>query len=124
VSPEPQTYRGRCHCSAVRFTLRSEPFRAALRCNCSMCTRKGALMSERYYGPDELIVEGTDALSVYHFGDRLVNHWFCRTCGIYPFHDVTTKPGHYRLNLGCVDGLDLLALEIRWVDGRSLPISD
>jgi hypothetical protein len=50
-----------------------------------------------------------------------VNHWFCRTCGVYPFHDVTDRPGHYRVNLGCVDGLDALGLAIDVLDGRSAP---
>ncbi len=77
----------------------------------------GAVMSSSYQPFQEL--EGADSLSVYRFGDREVNHYFCRTCGIYPFHDVVTTPGHYRVNLGCIDELDPLALDIRLLDGRS-----
>lgn len=30
----------------------------------------------------------------------------------------------YRVNLGCVEGLDTFALEIRRIDGRSVPLVD
>jgi hypothetical protein len=76
-------------------------------------------MSSQYVLPEnfeELV--GLEKLSVYLWGDELVNHYFCRTCGIYPFHDSPVKPGR-RVNLRCVDGLDLEALEIEILDGRS-----
>jgi hypothetical protein len=114
-----RTYLGRCHCGAVRFRLVSEAITQGKRCNCSICVRKGAVMSVRYFTPDEIRVEGGDALAVYQWGDKLVNHWFCRTCGIYTFHDATEMPGHYRVNLGCIDEIDPLSLAIELVDGRA-----
>ena len=114
-------YRGSCHCGAVRFRFRSEPITVGCRCNCSICVRKGAVMSTRYFAPedfDELV--GLATVHVYRFGDHMVNHYFCGVCGIYPFHDATTNPGHYRINLGCVDDVDTLSLEIQLLDGRSL----
>ncbi len=117
---QTRVYRGACHCGAVRFTFRSEEITTGVRCNCSICIRKGAVMSSVYYPPDAFAaMEGLDLLTLYQFGDRVVNHWFCRTCGVYPFHDGPLKLGHYRLNLGCVDGVDPFALEIRLIDGRS-----
>jgi hypothetical protein len=53
------------------------------------------------------------------WGDKRVNYWFCTACGACPFCDGTQHPGHYRVNLGCVDGLELLALEVEYIDGRS-----
>jgi hypothetical protein len=114
-----KTYVGHCHCGAVRFTFRCEPITRGLRCNCSICIRKGAVMSEVYFSPEDFSLEGHDSLSLYRFGDRMVNNWFCRTCGVYPFHDTTVHPGHYRVNLGCVEGVDPLALAVRLIDGRS-----
>ena len=84
-----------------------------------MCLRKGAVMSSHYFAPEEIQIDGLESLSVYRFGDQMVNHYFCRTCGIYPFHDATTAPGHYRVNLGCVEGLDPLSLPITIVDGKA-----
>jgi hypothetical protein len=115
-----RSYDGHCHCGALRFKLRCEPITTAVRCNCSMCLRKGALMSSQYFAPDQFEeLSGIESLAVYLWGDRMVNHYFCRTCGVYPFHDATTKPGHYRINLGCVDDLDPLALPVTILDGRS-----
>jgi hypothetical protein len=113
-------YVGSCHCGSVRFRFDGEPITTGLRCNCSICSRKGAVMSVPYYSPEDFALdEGAGCLGVYRFGDNVVNHYFCKCCGIYPFHDLATKPGHYRVNLGCVDGIDPLALAIDVVDGRS-----
>jgi hypothetical protein len=85
-------------------------------------------MSSKYFRRDEVEVEGSEHLAAYRFGDKDVNHHFCRTCGIAPFSTVASvppeykgpaKPGDYRVNLGCVHDLDVLALEIDVVDGRS-----
>jgi hypothetical protein len=112
-------YRGSCHCGAVRFRLESEPITTGCRCNCSICRRKGTVMSDVYFAPDVFTLESRDTLAVYRWGDQDVNHYFCTTCGIYTFHDTTATPGHYRVNLGCIDDLDTLTLEIRLIDGRS-----
>ena len=77
-------------------------------------------MSTDYIRPedfDELV--GLESLNVYRFGEQLVNNYFCKVCGNYPFHDTTVKPGHYRVNLGCIDGLEPLALPVVLVDGKS-----
>lgn len=68
----------------------------------------------------------------YQFGDKCMNHYFCRTCGISPFSTVASLPpdyggaakvGDYRVNLGCVESLDVLTLEIDVIDGRSGPVT-
>jgi hypothetical protein len=115
-----RVYSGRCHCGAVRFRFRSETITTGCRCNCSICIRRGATMSSHYVPPSDFeALDGLGSLAVYRFGDYDVNHYFCRSCGIYPFHDCVAKPGHYRINLGCIDGLDTLSLEVRVIDGRS-----
>lgn len=76
-------------------------------------------MSTHYYAPGDISVQGLDSLKVYRFGDRVVNHYFCGECGVYPFHDASVKQGHLRVNLGCVEGLDPLALDITLIDGKS-----
>ena len=119
--PTVQTYRGSCHCGALRFTFRSEEITTGIRCNCSLCIRRGAVVSSRYYPPeafDEII--GKDALTIYRWGDLMMNHYFCPRCGVFPFSDVIETPTRYRINLGCVEGLDPLALDITVIDGRSL----
>jgi hypothetical protein len=124
-----RTYEASCHCRALRFRFRSEVIATGLRCNCSICVRKGMVMSSRYYAPESFeTIEGADALGRYRFGDQNCNHSFCTTCGVSPFMEVAkvpaayqgpAKPGYRRINLGCVDDLDVFALEIAIVDGRS-----
>jgi hypothetical protein len=115
-----QIYEGRCHCGAVRFRFRSEEITRGCRCNCSICIRRGAVMALAYVPPGDIeLLEGMDALEVYRFGDRIVNHYFCRTCGIHPFHDIVGKPGFLRFNLACIEGIDAAALEIQLIDGRA-----
>ena len=78
-------------------------------------------MSPAWVPPEDIEpLKGKEALEVYRFGDLMVNHYFCRTCGIHPFSEIIGKPGTLRFNLGCVEGIDPLALEIKLLDGRSL----
>lgn len=113
------TYHGSCHCGEVRFRFESEPIRSGVRCNCSICMRKGAVMSLEYLPPERFaLLGGQGSLRVYRFGDRIVNHYFCATCGIYPFHDTLERPGWYRVNLGCVEELDALSLPVTVLDWR------
>jgi hypothetical protein len=127
--PEIKTYTGSCHCGAVRFRFRTEEITTGCRCNCSICIRKGPVMSSKYISRDDFEeVHGEESLTLYQFGDKDVSHYFCKTCGIAPFNVVAgvpatyegaAKPGDRRVNLGCVDGLDPLGLEIELIDGRS-----
>lgn len=110
-------FRGSCHCKAVKFELEAEPITEGLRCNCSICRRRGAVMSKQYF--DRMTVTGLDKLVLYLWGDRMVNHWFCPTCGVHPFHDVIERPGIYRINLGCLDDFDPGAVAVTVIDGAS-----
>jgi hypothetical protein len=115
-------YRGSCHCGAIKFTFESEEITRGKRCNCSICRRKSALMSVAYF--ENVKVEGAENLSLYLWGDKECNHWFCKTCGIYPFHDATEKPGVYRVNLGCIEEIDVFTLPFDVIDGAAMPLRD
>lgn len=115
-------YTGGCHCGAIRFTFKGpDVIERGLRCNCSICRRKGAIMSPFALAPDEIRIETEgDSLATYTFARGVAQHHFCKTCGIYPFHQTLRKPGHYRINLGCVDGIDSTSLPADLFDGASL----
>lgn len=116
-----RVYAGSCHCGAIRFTFRGPSIDRGLRCNCSLCRRKGAVMSAFTVAPEdmEMVVE-PGVLATYEFGSTVAKHHFCARCGIYPFHQTLRKPGHYRINLGCVDNVDSTALPFDLFDGASL----
>lgn len=61
-------------------------------------------------------------LSDYRWNDRVVNHLFCKTCGIYPYHG--NEEYGFRVNLGCVEGLDPLLLKVEIIDGKSMTVSE
>src|SRR5262245_12822717 len=106
-------YHGRCHCGAIRFRIACEPITAGRRCNCSLCIRRGAVMSVPYFGGDDFaLVAGADALARYVWGDKMMHHYFCKHCGVYPFSATVEEPVTYRVNLGCLDDVDPLALEV------------
>lgn len=114
-------YQGSCHCGAVKFSFESEEISKGLCCNCSMCSRKGAMMTPFAVAPELFKIEtADDALGLYQFGAKTAKHYFCKHCGIYTFHETARMPGHYRANLGCIEGVDPFALEADVFDGKHL----
>lgn len=78
-------------------------------------------MSAFTLAPQELEIKvENDALGLYQFDSKIAKHHFCKTCGIYPFHETIRMPGHYRVNLGCIDEVDTYALKVDVFDGKSL----
>lgn len=115
-------YKGSCHCGAIRFNFTGpDLIDRGLRCNCSICRRKGALMTGFTVAPDEIRIDvKDDSLATYLFGGRVAKHHFCNKCGIYTFHQTMRKPGHYRINIGCIEGIDPTSLPGDVFDGASL----
>lgn len=114
------TYHGQCHCGALQLDLTCQPITAGKRCNCSVCIRRGVVMSDVYFPPEAFArIDGRAALSRYVWGDRDMTSYFCATCGVFVFAEAVAKPGHLRINLGCLDGIDPLSLAIDVIDGRS-----
>lgn len=117
-----QQYQGNCHCGNVSFSFEHEAITSGLRCNCSICIRKGAIMTDFVIPPDELKIEIKDnSLSVYDFDDKTAKHYFCNKCGIYTFNQTFRVPDHYRVNLGCIESIDTTAMtNVALFDGKSL----
>lgn len=79
------------------------------------------MMSSEIISPENLRIEAQEgALGLYQFGLKTAEHYFCKNCGIYTFHVTARKPGHYRVNLGCIDGVDTFSLEADVFDGKHL----
>ena len=114
-------YKGSCHCGAISFSFQHDKVDSGLRCNCSICKRKGAVMSDFILSPEELnITAEKGILGLYQFDSKIAKHYFCKTCGIYPFHETLRKPGHFRVNLGCIDDIDTDGITIDLFDGKSI----
>jgi hypothetical protein len=116
-------FKGSCHCGSVQFEVHTS-LEGAGRCNCSLCRRKGALMSPLFDAANLKILAGEDSLTLYQFNTRVAKHYFCKHCGIYPFHQTRKDPARWRANLGCLEGVDVYALEASVADGASLSVVD
>jgi hypothetical protein len=114
-----KSYEGGCHCGNVRFRVRTD-FSRVSRCNCSMCARKCAL-HQRVRADEFELLAGRDALTLYQFGTRSARHYFCSTCGIFPFGHPRTAPELMVVNICCLDDFAALIDGIRIVpfDGRN-----
>ena len=92
-----------------------------MQCNCSICSRKGSLLwfiprsSFRLLTPE-------NAAATYTFNKHIIQHRFCRTCGIHPFAYGTDPKGNEMaaINIRCLEGLDLAAIPVQHFDGRAV----
>jgi hypothetical protein len=113
--------QGSCHCGTVKFEVRAD-VQPAARCNCSLCRRKGALMTPPFAAGELKILSGEEALTLYLFNTRTAKHYFCKHCGIYPFHQTRKDPQLWRVNIGCLEGIDPYTLEASVANGASLSV--
>ena len=64
-----------CHCGGVEAEVNvpEKGFQKIMRCNCSICKRKGYIIG--VLGPDDFsLVKGEDLLTLYQFHKYLMNH--------------------------------------------------
>lgn len=113
-----RTVAGACHCGAVRYEATVDLDTPAYRCNCSLCRRKGALIVP-VSRAGLTVHRGWDALTVYQWHTKVAKHYFCRTCGIYTFHQRRIDPDSYGLNLGCLEGVSEADFTIELADGAN-----
>ena len=97
-----------CHCDQVEAEINiSEKLDKKLRCNCSICKRKGAIMSI-VENKNFKIVKGADKLKLYQFHTKVAKHYFCSNCGIYTHHYQRRDPKKCGINIGCLDNFDII----------------
>ena len=110
-----ETFEGGCHCGAVRFRIRL-PSRTALRCNCSICAKKG-FINIIVPAEDFELLQGEGNLVTYRFNTKVAEHQFCSICGIHSFSRPRSHPSDYDVNGRCLDdGVD--GFEITPFDGK------
>lgn len=75
-------------------------------------------MTEYAVRPEKFTIDDREnTLSTYKFGAGISEHHFCSKCGIYPFHRTTTQRGYYRINVGCLEGVDPFSIEVTLHNG-------
>ena len=116
-----QTYRGSCHCGAVRFEAELDLEQPTFRCNCTICrrTRFWAAVAR----PEAFrLVAGEPELVQYRFHTGKNHHYFCRHCGVRPFGVGNDTPVGRMIgvNVGCLEDVDdeaLSRIPVTRIDG-------
>ena len=113
-------YTGGCHCGRIAFEVEGKIERV-MECNCSICSKRGSLL---WFAPREKLRLSTPEanLSTYTFNRHVIRHHFCATCGCAPFAEGKDPKGveQAAVNVRCLDGVDVKALQVTPFDGRSL----
>ena len=112
-----------CHCKQIEAEINlPNNLEKILKCNCSICKRKGAVMS-MVKNEDFKITKGEDKLKLYQFHTNVAKHYFCSNCGIYTHHNPRSNPAMTVFNLGCLDEIDIFRLKnIAINDGQNHPL--
>jgi hypothetical protein len=112
--------RGSCHCGAVRFEAAVDLGQGASRCNCTMCTKLGALGGS--VKPEAFtLLQGKEHLSSYEWGAKVSKRYFCKHCGVLCFaqgHLAELGGDFVSLNYNTFDDIDVGALKVGYWDGR------
>ena len=113
----------KCHCGFIEAEINvSNSLEKIIRCNCSICKRKGAIMSI-VKNENFKIIKGKNKLKMYQFHSKIAKHYFCSNCGIYTHHHPRINPSLTGFNLGCIDDVDTFKLEnISVADGNNHPL--
>lgn len=117
---ELKKHFGGCHCKKVRFEVSADTS-SAMACNCSICSKKGTLLS---FAPEEQfkLISGEGDLSDYLFGEKTIHHLFCKHCGVTSFARGATPDGKkmVAINVRCLDDFTMPEVKINEFNGKAL----
>jgi hypothetical protein len=112
-------HHGSCHCGAVSYRADVDLSQPALSCNCSMCGRTGTMLM--FVPPDKFTLEkGEDSLTSYKFNKHVIDHLFCKVCGVKPFARGKNGKGEpvVALNIRTLDDVDVFKQPVNQFQGK------
>jgi len=66
------------------------------------------------------LIKGEDSLTEYQFHTKTARHFFCKTCGIYPFHCKRVSPDYFGINVYCLAGFEIEGIPVRATIGAGM----
>jgi len=66
------------------------------------------------------VLKGEDFLATYQFHTHTAEHYFCKVCGIYPFHRKRVTPDYYGVNVYCLEDEIPEGISVRATDGKGM----
>lgn len=109
---------GGCHCGALRFRVEWDEDAEIIRCNCSICKKKGFLHLIVPESQFELL-SGAENIQEYRFNTGVAVHKFCKICGIHAFYTPRSHPDGVDVNVNCLDLVDDAALKVVPFNGQN-----
>jgi hypothetical protein len=113
-------YRGSCHCGKVAYEVETE-ISAAISCNCSICSRRGSLLA---FAPRQnfKLLRGEGELTDYTFNNHVIQHRFCKHCGIESFAFGKDRSGNEMaaINIRCLEDFEFEKLPVTEFNGKAL----
>ena len=92
-----------CHCGAVEIQVNlKKEIGKLMRCNCSMCKRKGTMVTT-VNKKDLKIIKGEKKIKTYQFNTNVAKHHFCSGCGIHTHNLRRADENTFGINVGCID---------------------
>ena len=91
-------YRGRCHCGAIGFELRTAriPNQWAVRaCQCSFCRTHGARTTSDAEAFVRFLIPDESRLNRYRFASKSADFYVCRDCGAYVASVIDSPRGRF-----------------------------
>ena len=111
------SYQGSCHCGTVKYQVNSTAVKLT-QCNCSICTKKGALHL-RVLANEFQLTQGQDAIEEYRFGTGTARHFFCPICGIHTHANPRIAPDQVSVNARTLDEFDSTQWDIVQFEGKN-----
>ena len=113
-----------CYCGGVEAEVKipENGFQKLMRCNCSICKRKGYVIG--VIGSDDFkLIKGENLLTLYQFYTKTAKHYFCKVCGINTHNRPRINPKIYGINVACVEGINPYELKNVGInDGENHPL--
>lgn len=63
------------------------------------------------------LLSGEESLTAYQFHTKTATHYFCKVCGIYPFHRKRVTPDHLGINVFCLENFEQGDIPVRQAVG-------